>query len=103
MLRKRYRSLHFRFEHYTHNDVVTAFLNAFTGAYDPHSSYLSPDDLENFNISMRLSLEGIGATLRWEDGYTVISSIIPGGAAAREGTLQPEDKIIAVAEGDGGT
>ncbi len=101
-LRKRYRSVHFRFEHFTHNDVVTAFLNAFTNAYDPHSSYMSPDDLENFNISMRLSLEGIGATLRWEDGYTVISSIIPGGAAAREGTLQPEDKIVAVGEGGNG-
>jgi carboxyl-terminal processing protease len=101
-LRKRYRSLHFRYEHFTHNDVVTAFLNAFTAAYDPHSSYMSPDDLENFNISMRLSLEGIGATLRWEDGYTVISSIIPGGAAAREGTLQPEDKIVAVGEGKDG-
>jgi len=101
-LRKRYRSVHFRFEHFTHNDVVTAFLNAFTAAYDPHSSYMSPDDLENFNISMRLSLDGIGATLRWEDGYTVISSIIPGGAAARDGTLKPEDKIIAVGEGKAG-
>jgi carboxyl-terminal processing protease len=101
-LRKRYRSAHFRFEHFTHNDVVTAFLNAFTNAYDPHSSYLSPDDLENFNISMRLSLEGIGATLRWEDGFTVISSIIPGGAASREGTLQPEDRIVAVGEGPAG-
>jgi carboxyl-terminal processing protease len=101
-LRKRYRSVHFRLDHYTHNDVVTAFLNAFTAAYDPHSSYMSPDDLENFNISMRLSLEGIGATLRWEDGYTVISSIIPGGAAAREGSLQPEDRIVAVGEGPSG-
>jgi carboxyl-terminal processing protease len=101
-LRRRYRSVHFRVEHFTHNDVVTAFLNAFTGAYDPHSSYLSPDDLENFNISMRLSLEGIGATLRWEDGYTVISSIIPGGAAARQGTLEPEDRIVAVGEGETG-
>jgi carboxyl-terminal processing protease len=101
-LRKRYRSVHFRFEHFTHNDVVTAFLNAFTAAYDPHSSYMSPDDLENFNISMRLSLEGIGATLRWEDGYTVISSIIPGGAAARDGRLKPEDKIVAVGEGKAG-
>lgn len=102
-LRKRYRSIHFRLENYRHNDIVTAFLNAFTAVYDPHSSYLSADELENFNISMRLSLEGIGATLRWEDGYTVISSIIPGGAAAREGTLQPEDKIISVGQGATGT
>jgi len=102
-LRKRYRSLFFRFERFTQNDVVTAFLNSFTASYDPHSTYMSPDELENFNISMRLSLEGIGATLRWEDGYTVISSIIPGGAAAREGTLMPEDKIVAVGEGNSGT
>ena len=101
-LRKRYRSQHFRFKRYTRNDVVTAYINAFTSAYDPHSAYMSPDDLENFNIAMRLSLEGIGATLRWEDGYTVISSIIPGGAAARQGDLQPEDRIVAVAEGESG-
>lgn len=101
-LRKRYESTHFRYSHFQHNDIVTAYLNAFTNAYDPHSGYLSADDLENFNIAMRLSLEGIGATLRWEDGYTVISSIIPGGAAAREGTLQPEDKIVAVGQGDEG-
>ena len=101
-LRKRYRSQHFRFKLYTHNDVVTAYINAFTSAYDPHSAYMSPDDLENFNISMRLSLEGIGATLRLDDGYTVISSIIPGGAAARQGDLQPEDRIVAVAEGESG-
>lgn len=98
-LRRRYRSLKFRFENFTRSDVVTAFLNAFTNSYDPHSSYMSPDDYENFNISMRLSLEGIGATLRWEDGITIITKIIPGGAASREGTLQPEDKIISVAQG----
>ena len=100
-LRRRYRSLKFRFENFSRMDVVTAFLNAFTNSYDPHSSYMSPDDYENFNISMRLSLEGIGATLRWEDGITIITKIIPGGAASREGTLKPEDKIIAVAQGKG--
>ena len=82
-------------------DVVTAFLNAFTNSYDPHSSYMSPDEYENFNISIRLSLEGIGATLRWEDGITIITKIIPGGAASRQGTLKPEDKIIAGAQGKG--
>lgn len=101
-LRKRYRSIHFQYEQFGQNDVVAAFLKAFTSSYDPHSTYLSPDELENFNISMRLSLEGIGATLRWEDGYTVISSIIAGGAAFREGSLQPEDKIISVGEGKNG-
>ena len=97
---KRYRNLHLRFEQYNHNDIVTAYLNAYTKSFDPHSAYLSQDDLENFNIALRLSLEGIGATLRWEDGYTIITTIIPGGAASREGTLKPEDKIVAVAQGN---
>ncbi|MEE8435349.1 MAG: carboxy terminal-processing peptidase [bacterium] len=101
-LHRRYRSLKFRFENFSRSDVVTAFLNAFTNSYDPHSSYMSPDDYENFNISMRLSLEGIGATLRWEDGITIITKIIPGGAASREGTLKPEDKIVAVGQGSTG-
>ncbi|MDH5753067.1 MAG: carboxy terminal-processing peptidase [Deltaproteobacteria bacterium] len=101
-IRKRYRSIHFRYENFKPNDVVSTYLNSFTGTYDPHSSYLPQDELENFNISMRLSLEGIGATLRWEDGYTIISAIVPGGAADREGTLQPEDKIISVAQGSEG-
>lgn len=101
-LRRRYRSRKFRFEQFTRTEVVTAFLNAFTSSYDPHSSYMSADDYENFNIQMRLSLEGIGATLRWEDGYTIITSIIPGGAAYRQGTLQPEDKIVGVGEGHDG-
>ena len=98
-LERRYRSRRILMNRYTHNDVVTSFLNSFTAAYDPHSSYLSPDQLENFNISLRLSLEGIGATLRWEDGMTVVTSIIPGGAAWREGSLKKEDKITAVAQG----
>jgi carboxyl-terminal processing protease len=102
-LRRRYHSFRLQLDRYTRNDVITAFLNSLTAAYDPHSSYLSPDDLENFNISLRLSLEGIGATLRWEDGITVVTSIIPGGAAWRQGTLKPEDKIAAVAQGADGS
>ncbi|MCZ6533947.1 MAG: carboxy terminal-processing peptidase [SAR324 cluster bacterium] len=101
-LNQRYRSFRIQINRYKPNDVVTAYLNAFTSAYDPHSSYLSPDDLENFNISLRLSLEGIGATLRWEDGVTVVTSIIPGGAAWREGSLKKEDKIVGVAQGQDG-
>ncbi|MCH8843814.1 MAG: carboxy terminal-processing peptidase [SAR324 cluster bacterium] len=102
ILRKRYRNYAIRIRQYNHNDVVSAYLNAFTAAFDPHSAYLSPDDLENFNIALRLSLEGIGATLRSEDGYTIITSIIPGGAADREGTLKPEDKIVGVGQGEEG-
>ena len=101
-LRRRYHSLHLRMEETSHNEVVSMYLNSFTATYDPHSAYLSPDEQENFNISLRLSLEGIGATLRWDDGYTIISSIIPGGAAARQGTLKIDDKIIAVGQGKEG-
>jgi carboxyl-terminal processing protease len=101
-LRRKYHSLHLRMEQTSHNEVVSMYLNSFTATYDPHSAYMSPDEQENFNISLRLSLEGIGATLRWDDGYTIISSIIPGGAAARDGTLKIDDKIIAVAQGKDG-
>lgn len=69
---------------------------AFALALDPHSTYLSADDLADFRIQMRLSLEGIGAALRTEDGFTYIESLIPGGAAARSDKLRPKDKIIAV-------
>ncbi len=69
---------------------------AFAGALDPHSSYFSADDLENFQIQMRLSLEGIGAALRTENGFVVIQSLVPGGAAAKSERIRPGDKIIAV-------
>jgi len=98
-IRRKYHSAHLRMDQTSRNEVVSMYLNSFTATYDPHSSYMSPDEQENFNISLRLSLEGIGATLRWDDGYTIISSVIPGGAAAREGTLKIEDKIIGVAQG----
>jgi carboxyl-terminal processing protease len=101
-LRRRYKSAHLRMRQTNHNEVVSMFINAFASTFDPHSSYMTPDEQENFNISLRLSLEGIGATLRWEDGYTIISSIIPGGAAAREASLRTEDKIIGVAQGKDG-
>lgn len=101
-LRRRYDSTRLQIRRYSRNEVLTALLNTLTTSYDPHSTYLSPDDLENFNISLRLSLEGIGATLRWEDGLTVVTSIIPGGAAWRQGSLERDDRIIQVAQGKKG-
>jgi carboxyl-terminal processing protease len=71
---------------------------AFAEALDPHSAYMAPDELADFEISMRLSLEGIGAQLRTEDGFTVIQSLVPGGQAEKTNQLQPGDKIIAVAQ-----
>ncbi|MEM1025314.1 MAG: S41 family peptidase [Myxococcota bacterium] len=74
------------------------YAGAFALALDPHSSFLSADDLADFRIQMQLSLEGIGAALRASDGFTFIESLIPGGAAAKTERLQPKDKIIAVAQ-----
>ncbi len=99
-LMKRVRGMWKDFSQYENDDVVSIFLNSMAAAYDPHSSYLASQDLKNFDISIKLSLEGIGAVLRWEDGYTVVNSIVPGGAAARHGKLKADDRIIAVAQGE---
>ena len=99
-LMKRVRGLWKDYYQYENDDIVSMFLNSMAAAYDPHSSYLAAQDLKNFDISIKLSLEGIGAVLRWEDGYTVVNSIVPGGAAARQGKLKADDRIIAVAQGD---
>jgi len=80
-------------------DLLASYLDSFARALDPHSSYLSADALEDFEIQMRLSLEGIGATLSSQDGFTVIEQLIPGGAADASGKLKPKDRIIAVAQG----
>lgn len=80
--------------------VLQRYLAAFTMAYDPHSEYLSPSTEEDFDISMRLSLVGIGALLRPEDGAAKIERLTPGGPAERDGRLKAGDKIIAVAQGD---
>ena len=79
-------------------DDYALFLNIFASALDPHSSYFSKDDLEDFRISMGLSLEGIGAVLQNRDGYTTIHKIIAGGPAERDGRLKPKDKIVAVTQ-----
>ena len=83
-------------------DLFSGFLDSFALSLDPHSNYLSAEVLEDFRISMSLSLEGIGVALAERDGYSVVERIIPGGAADRlDDGLRPKDKIIAVAE-DGG-
>jgi carboxyl-terminal processing protease len=82
-------------------DLYTAFLDAFATSLDPHSNYLSAEVLEDFRISMTLSLEGIGVALSERDGFAVVERVIPGGAAARLDVLLPKDKIISVAQADG--
>lgn len=98
-LKKRYQLAEKRQHELTSDDMYSIFLNAFSSSLDPHSEYLPPEQLEDFRISTKLSLEGIGAVLRSEDGFTTIQSLVPGGAAAKTGKVKVNDKIIAVAQG----
>ncbi len=83
------------------DDVVNTFLSSLAQTYDPHSEYLSPSEMENFNISMKLSLVGVGAVLRNDDGFAKVMEVVPGGPADRDGRLKENDRIAAVAQGDG--
>ncbi len=101
-IRERYKQYQLLIEDNFDNEMVLQrYLSAFTQSYDPHSDYLSPRSVEDFDISMSLSLVGIGAMLRSEDGAAKIQSLIAGGPAEADGRLQPGDKIITVAQGDG--
>jgi len=101
-LRDRYHRYHRIILQYAPEDVFQLYMNAYTDAIDPHTSYFSPITSENFNIDMSLSLEGIGAQLTSEDDYTKVSRIIPGGPADKSGLLKKDDRIIAVAQGEDG-
>jgi C-terminal peptidase (prc) len=90
-----------RVEETTQDDLFSGYLDSFARALDPHSSFFSRDVLEDFEIQMRLSLEGIGATLSSQDGFTVVEALVPGGAAAKSGLIEPQDKIIAVGQEKG--
>ncbi len=79
-------------------DVFQSYINAYTTAVEPHTNYFSPRTSENFDISMRLSLEGIGAVLRGDSDYTEVQSVVPGGPAALSGLLHKQDKIIGVGQ-----
>ena len=97
-LTHRYELMTRRAKEKSTEDLYAGYLDAFATALDPHSNYLSQEVLEDFQISMGLSLEGIGVALSAKDGYSVVEKIIPGGAAAGLKILQPQDKIIAVAQ-----
>ncbi len=100
-LHKRYRTIKLSYDQMEKIDILELYLTALTNCFDPHSSYMSPDTVEDFTIQMRLSLDGIGASLRSEDGYTIVHQIIPGGAAAKDDRLQVGDKIIGVGQAEG--
>ncbi|ODB98236.1 tail-specific protease [Candidatus Thiodiazotropha endoloripes] len=98
-LKERYERLLSRVEQFDSNDVFQTFINAYTLSLEPHTSYMSPSTSENFDISMRLSLEGIGAVLKDEDGYTVVQKTIIGGPAEQSDLLHAGDKIVGVGQG----
>lgn len=83
-------------------EVQESFINAMTQLFDPHSSFLSADTLENFNSSVQNSFVGIGALLQNEEGVCTIKEILPGGPAEESGLLDPEDEILGVAQGEDG-
>ncbi|MEL6300711.1 MAG: carboxy terminal-processing peptidase [Pseudomonadota bacterium] len=101
-LRKRYARLARQVDQVNSNDVFEIFMNAFARTLDPHSSYLSPRNSEEYRIQMSLSYFGIGASLQIEDDFVKVMNVIPGGPAAIDGTLKAEDRIVGVGEGSSG-
>jgi carboxyl-terminal processing protease len=102
ILTKRYQRLLRRMDQVNSDDVFEGFMNAFAHTLDPHSSYLSPRNSEEYRIQMSLSYFGIGASLQPDDDYVKVIGIIPGGPAAIDGELKPNDLITGVADGSDG-
>jgi carboxyl-terminal processing protease len=101
-LDKRYANYMDRIRQLNAEDVFQSFMNAYAMAIEPHTNYLGPRASENFDIAMRLSLEGIGAVLQRDDDYTAIREIVPGGPAALSGKFKVGDRIVGVGQGDSG-
>ena len=101
-LHKRYDNFTRTLYQYNSEDVFQIAMDSYTSSIDPHTNYLSPVTSENFKIDMSLSLEGIGARLMSEDGYTKVVEVIPGGPAFKSKEIEVDDRIIAVAQGDTG-
>jgi carboxyl-terminal processing protease len=99
---QRYHSFAKQMHQVDGDELLEIYLNAFTTAFDPHTDYMSPDTFRNFEISMSLELEGIGALLSGEDGYTSVKHVLPGGGAEKNGQLKADDKIIGVGQGEAG-
>lgn len=101
-LDKRYSNYLDRVRQLNSEDVFQTFMNAYATAIEPHTNYLSPRASANFDIAMKLSLEGIGAVLQRQDEYTAIREIIPGGPAAISGKLKAGDRVVGVGQGESG-
>ena len=100
LLTKRYSNQLKRLAQTRSEDIFQAYINAFAQTYDPHTNYLSPENAENFDINMSLSLEGIGAVLQSDNEHVKIVRLVPAGPAEKSKLLQPADRIIGVAQGD---
>lgn len=101
-LERRYAAARRRLERMQSDDVFQIFMGAYTGSVDPHTGYLGPRAADEFDISMRLSLVGIGAMLEEKDDFATIRELTPGGPAARSGHLRVGDRIVGVGQGDKG-
>jgi len=97
---KRYKNQLTRLDQTRAEDIFQAYINTFAQSYDPHTNYLSPDNAENFDINMSLSLEGIGAVLQSDNDQVKIVRLVPAGPAAKTKQVAPADKIIGVAQGN---
>src|SRR5262249_28755856 len=100
-LHKRYKNIKRVMTQMESEDILEMYLSAVASCFDPHSVYMSARSERDFQISMRLSLDGIGAALKSEDGYTVVAQIVPGGAAATDGRLKVGDRITGVSNSEG--
>ncbi|VVN34762.1 Tail-specific protease [Pseudomonas fluorescens] len=98
-LTKRYKNQLARLDQTRAEDIFQAYINTFAMSYDPHTNYLSPDNAENFDINMSLSLEGIGAVLQSDNDQVKIVRLVPAGPADKTKQVAPADKIIGVAQG----
>jgi carboxyl-terminal processing protease len=101
-LDKRYKGFADRVRELDGEDIFQTFMNAYATAIEPHTGYLGPRTAENFNIQMRLSLEGIGAVLGKQDEYTIVRSVVKGGPAGRQGIVKVGDRVVAVGQGEKG-
>ena len=102
ILRKRYERVLKRIDQVSADDVFENFMNAFAHVFDPHSNYLSPRSSEEYNIAMKLSYVGIGASLQLVDDHVTVINVIPGGPAAVSGQIKANDRITAVGQGKSG-
>ena len=100
LLTKRFKNQQKRLQQTRSEDVFQTYVNSFSQTYDPHTNYLSPDNAENFDINMSLSLEGIGAVLQGDNEHVKIVRLVPSGPADKSKQLAPADKIIGVAQGN---